>query len=109
MHKERILIDFDRTISPIHGFSKPPDDDAIQAITILATKYTISIYSCRANKEVCKESDYIQLIEYLKTYAIPYDDIILDKPVYTAIIDDRAFNPAITSWKQITEELIGRF
>lgn len=108
MQKQKIFIDFDKTISPIHGFDEPPDADTKQAIILLSTKYFISIYSCRANKEICNESDYFQLIEYLKSYNIPYDEIVMDKPLYVAIIDDKAFNPNVTSWEQITNELIGK-
>lgn len=108
MQKPKIFIDFDKTISPIHGFNEPPDKETKQAILLLSTKYHIAIYSCRANKDICNESDYFQLIEYLKYYSIPYDEIVMNKPLYVAIIDDKAFNPNITSWEQITNELIGK-
>lgn len=108
MQKPKILVDFDKTISPIHGFTEPPVPEALRALIILATKYHISIYSCRANTQVCQESDYIHLISYLTNYGIPYDDIITDKPVYSALIDDRAFNPTVTSWDDIVNELLGQ-
>lgn len=103
-----IYIDFDKTISPIHGFHIPPAKETIKCIQELYSKYIIIIFSCRANLEICDETDFIEMEKYLKTYNIPYDKICRDKPLYIAMIDDRAFNPTVTPWEDITKELMGK-
>lgn len=101
MFKPSILIDFDKTISPIHGFSEAPVAEAIELINKFKDKYKIIIYSCRANPAVCTDAEYLCLLEYLSMYNIHYDEIARDKPLFAAIIDDRAFNPLYTDWKTI--------
>lgn len=105
MFKPSILIDFDKTISPIHGFEEPPNPEAIELINRFKEKYKIVIYSCRANPDVCTEAEYLCLLEYLNVHNIYYDEIARDKPLFVAIIDDRAFNPLFTDWK-IIEKII---
>lgn len=104
-NKEVILIDFDGTISPSHGFTEVPLPDTVSAIKKLYEKYTIGIYSCRFNLEICDRKDGEKVIEYLKKYEIPYDFIEYDKPLFKAIIDDRSYNPNIFSWLQIQNHL----
>jgi hypothetical protein len=101
-----ILIDFDGTISPIHGFHEPPKSETIMAIKQLHKMYGIGIYSCRSNLNICDESDHRKMIDYLNKWSIPYDFIEFNKPLYKCLIDDRSLNPNIVSWKQITEELL---
>lgn len=106
--KPAILIDFDKTISPIHGFNLPPTEETVAAIKTLHEKYYIAIYSCRGNNEICDEADYLEMITYLNQYHIPYDEIRRDKPLFAAIIDDRAFNPIITPWNDIVNQLMDK-
>lgn len=106
--KAAVYIDFDKTISPIHGFTESPSTETINAINILYEKYFIIIFSCRGNLEICDNSDYLRMEKYLKDNNIPYDDISRNKPLYAAIIDDRAFNPDITPWSVITKDLMER-
>lgn len=102
-----LLIDFDKTISPIHGFHLPPDPIVVESIKKLYEKYNITIYSCRSNLKICDEVDHMEMIKYLNTYNIPYDDISRDKPLYVALIDDRTYNPNHISWDEITNILLG--
>lgn len=106
--KVAVYIDFDKTISPIHGFSVPPLPETVSAIQTLYTKYLIYIYSCRANLAICDQNDYNEMQKYLNNYAIPYDNICRNKPLYAALIDDRSYNPEVTSWEDITTGLMGR-
>ena len=106
MIKPNVMIDFDKTISPVHGFYASPDVETVDAIKALSIKYNIIIYSCRGNREICLESDYVQLMEYLARYDIPYNSISSSKPLYAALIDDRAYNPEHIGWKRILDELL---
>ncbi len=103
--KQVIMIDFDGTISPIHGFSMPPTSEAVTAIKNLFTKYTIGIYSCRFNTEVCDREDGLSVINYLKKYDVPFDFIQYGKPLFTALIDDRSYNPNHIGWDKIEKAL----
>ena len=105
--KQSVFIDFDQTISPIHGFDIPPELKTVNAITALHAKYKIVIYSCRANLEVCDHLDYVKMLRYLDVYNIPYDSVRRDKPLFNYIIDDRSYNPLRTSWDDILKDLVG--
>lgn len=100
------MIDFDGTISPTHGFSMPPTLAAVDAIKKLFERYTIGIYSCRFNSEICDRVDGLNVIEYLKKYDIPFDFIQYGKPLFTALIDDRAYNPNHIGWDKIESVFI---
>lgn len=108
MFKPTILIDFDKTISPVHGFYLPPSEKVVDSIRKLQTKYEISIYSTRCNPELTEVEGVDQMIEYLKKYDIPFDTLCCQKPVFAALIDDRSFNPNHISWDSIVEELLSR-
>lgn len=104
----RIMIDFDKTISPTYGFNIAPDTNVIECIKRLHEKYIITIYSCRSNLEICDETEHLEMIRYLEKYNIPYDEINRGKPLYVALIDDRSFNPVHTNWLDITNFLINK-
>jgi hypothetical protein len=108
MFKPTLLVDFDLTISPEVGFSVPPQENVVESITQLSTKYKIVIYSGRANEESCAPFERILMEGYLKKHSIHYDEIATSKPVFMALIDDRTFNPKKESWESITAELMGR-
>ncbi len=59
--------------------------------------HTIIIYSARSWNE------YEMTSKWLKDNQIPYDQIILGKPVGDYWIDDRAIN--FTTWDEITKKL----
>lgn len=101
-----IMIDFDGTIAPMHGFTVAPTFEVISTIKKLFEKYKIGIYSCRFNNEICDRIDGQRVIEYLKKYDIPYDFIQYGKPLFVALIDDRAYNPNHVGWGVIEKELI---
>lgn len=102
---QTIFIDFDKTISPIHGFTEKPTDECINCIKQLYLKYKIVIFSCRANNKICDPSDMEKMIKYLHYYDIPFHAIQTDKPLYDYIIDDRSINPNIISWHDIEKML----
>jgi hypothetical protein len=104
--KPEIYIDFDKTISPIHGFDVPPKPEVKIALDKLATKFKIVIFSCRLNPDICNKSEASAVIEYLNRYEIPFHETYHRKPLYFAIIDDRAFNPLKDSWEDITNQLM---
>ena len=106
MEKLPIYIDFDKTITPVYGFTEPPSDMVIESINTLASKYKIIIYSVRANLTSTPEASYLELLEYLGKYNIPYDEIYADKPLFVAIIDDKSFNPLKESWDDITNQIM---
>lgn len=106
MRKPIVLIDFDKTITPIHGFSEPPVAEAVACINRLKDYFKIVIFSCRANVEICNEAELIEMCDYLRKYEIHYDDILFDKPLFAGLIDDRTFNPNHISWKEIGDSLI---
>lgn len=100
-HKETVMIDFDGTISPFHGFDIPPTNEIIQSIKKLHKRFKIGIYSCRSNRNICDRIDEIKMVEYLKKYDIPFDFIESGKPLFAALIDDRAYNPHHIGWETI--------
>lgn len=102
---QTIFIDFDKTISPIHGFTEKPTEDCINCIKELYLKYKIVIFSCRANNQICDESDIHKMINYLHEHDVPFHAIQTDKPLYDYIIDDRSINPVVTAWKDILDML----
>lgn len=99
------MIDFDGTISPVHGFDHPPFEIVVNSIKKLFEQYVIGIYSCRFNLQICDKRDGENVIKYLKQYGIPYDFIHYGKPIFTAVIDDRAFNPNHVGWDKILDDL----
>lgn len=108
MFKPTILIDFDKTISPVHGFYAAPSVEVVNAIRKLHEKYDISIYSTRCNPQLTSVEGIEHIIDYMRKYEIPYDSICNSKPVFAALIDDRSFNPNHVSWDRIAEELLDR-
>jgi hypothetical protein len=100
------MIDFDGTISPTHGFTVAPTFEVVSAIKKLFEFYRVGIYSCRFNMEICDRIDGDKVIQYLKRYDIPYDFIQYGKPLFAALIDDRAYNPDHIGWETIVEQLI---
>jgi hypothetical protein len=105
-----VFIDFDGTITPVHGFSEEPSEEVVRAINELYDSgfYEIVIYSCRANIEICDHSDVEKMEEYLKRNGIKYHRVQEGKPLYNYIIDDRAFNPNTTPWEKICDTILGR-
>lgn len=107
MFKPTILIDFDYTITKERELSSRPNEDMVSALLKLHEKYRIVIYSCRANPDIFNVSEALELEEYLLKYNIPFDEIYTRKPIFYAVIDDRAFNPTQMPWKTITATLLG--
>jgi|TARA_Y100000031_G_scaffold144014_1_gene175001 hydroxymethylpyrimidine pyrophosphatase-like HAD family hydrolase len=98
----RLIIDLDGTIcTEEKTFSRTlakPIRGAKEALCKLRdAEHTIIIYSARS------WSEYEMTIQWLKDNQIPYDQVILGKPVGDYWIDDRALR--FTSWHQITENI----
>ena len=104
--KPELFLDFDKTISPVHGFHAAPSEKVVNSIKKLSEKYKIVIFSCRANPDICSKPEAIAMVEYLNRYNIVYDEIYYRKPLYAVLIDDRAYNPTQMSWDDITNELL---
>ena len=115
MDKKTIAVDFDGVI---HRYSKgwldgsiydPPVSGAAEALYRLKRAgYRVLIFTTRASNRnidgVEETSQLIAVAEYLEKHEIPYDAIFAgEKPMYTAIIDDRAirFDPRPPWWKTI--------
>lgn len=86
----------------------PPFTMAAEAISNMRKKgYKITLFSCRANKDVVGrwfDAAVADMIAYCIKWNIEYDDVYYGKPLYDAIIDDRAiaFN---NNWDLINERL----
>jgi len=103
-----IFIDFDETISP--GYVNedykplPPTQEVIDAVNRIQKDYTVVIYSCRSNPEVCDPQAELEMIMYLEKYGIKYDRIEINKPHYRVLICDKTINPK-HGWNNILKEL----
>lgn len=106
MFRPTILVDFDITISPVHGFYEPPCPDVVTAIKTLSQKYNICIYSTRCNEDLAKTEGLDAMIQYLKDHEIPFNSICENKPIFCAVIDDRSFNPDRDGWDKIVSDLM---
>jgi hypothetical protein len=107
IHHDRtpIAIDFDGVI---HAYSKGfydgtiydgPTQGVVEALTTLIKKYYIYIYSQRSFVPEGKRA----IEEYLKEYAIPFDEIYAGKPAAKFYIDDRAIR--FKNWDQTLSDL----
>lgn len=115
MKEKTIAVDFDGVI---HKYSKGWHDGTIYDEPIKGVKetldrlqragYHILIFTTRASNRningVDQQGQFKQVENYLKTFEIPFDEIFIgEKPIYTAIIDDRAirFDSNPPWWKTI--------
>lgn len=105
-----IFVDFDDTICPHGDVDNEPFKMAAEAIRNMRKRgYKITLFSCRANKDVVGQwfnAAVEDMIEYCKKWDIEYDDIYYGKPLYDAIIDDRAI-AFHDNWDLINERLGG--
>lgn len=100
----KVYIDCDSTITPVHGFSEPPEKTTIDSINSLydSGQYEIVIYSCRANPNICDPSDVKKMTTYLTQNGIRFHRVEPNKPLFDYLIDDRTLNPQLISWSDIT-------
>ena len=100
---QSVYIDFDGTITPVHGFSEDPKPEVINTINEWydSGEIEVVIYSCRANPEVCDPDDVQKMVKYLRQNGIRYHRIEPNKPHFRWLVDDRALNPNLTSWQDI--------
>lgn len=103
-----IFVDFDETICPDYSVETEPMEGAIETLQALKEAGNeIVIYSYRGNEEAFNTQKEIgRIVKYLHKFEIPYDGFKLGKPYFHAIIDDRAYNPKHTSWKEIGDKLL---
>ena len=98
----QLIIDLDGTIcTEEKTFSRnlaKPNKDAKESIEKLKSAgYTIIIYSARSWNE------YEMTIDWLKKNKIPFDQLILGKPIGKYWIDDRAIK--YSSWKDVINQI----
>lgn len=98
----RLIIDLDGTLCTERlTFSRclaDPLEGAVEAMRMLKGKgVTLIIYSARTWAE------YEMTVAWLKLYGIPYDQLVLGKPIGDYWIDDRAIK--FTSWKECLAQL----
>ncbi|MDE2468671.1 MAG: hypothetical protein KGL35_08000 [Bradyrhizobium sp.] len=108
-----IAVDFDGVI---HGYSKGWQDGSIYDPPVPGVNlsldrlrragYRVVIYTTRAaNRVIDGEPQTGQLqdvVDYLNSHGIPFDEVFTgDKPIFTALIDDRAvrFDPKPPWWR----------
>jgi len=91
MYYPRILVDFDHTICPGGDESNPPTHECLEVLNRLkATGYQICIFSVRSNSnQTQRKTGHQDMLDYLKRYNVPYDDIEYNKIHSHLIIDDR--------------------
>lgn len=106
MFKPTLLIDFDETITSGWGYDFPPNPDAVRALKILQNKFRITLYSCRANRDINGFDEIELLRDYMAKHDIPYDEIHTRKPTFYAVIDDRSINPKELPWDAIVDKLL---
>ena len=99
----QLIVDLDGTIcTEEKTFSRSmatPLEGAKETLRKLKDKgHTIIIYSARSWTE------YEMTIKWLNDNQIPYDQVILGKPIGDYWIDDRAVN--FQSWEKISELII---
>lgn len=101
-HKSQtIVIDMDGTIcTEEKTFEKSlakPQQDSINYVNALYSKYNIIIYTARS------WSERKMTEQWLQTHNIKYDTLMCGKPIYDYWIDDRAIG--FTSWKEVAKKI----
>ena len=109
---KRIGIDLDNTI--IHWANFPEFGEPIDGIKEALEKiknmgFYISIFSCRASKEVFKNLidrlEQVRKIEdYMEEHNLIYDEILIDKPLFNYYIGDEAIGFR-GNWEKTINEL----
>ena len=107
----RILVDFDNTICS--DINVPPSKECLEVLELFQQRgYIICIFSVRSNsEETNKKDEFIEMLEYLKKYNIPYHEIDYHKVHCKWIIDDRCFGIAKipgtnnVDWNAIKEKI----
>ena len=96
--RRRLAIDFDGVI---HRYSKGFHDGSLYDIPIVGTRRTLAslrkkwwlyIYTTRARDRKGRQA----VERYLRKYSIPFDEVVGQKPIAFAYIDDRAIH--FTDW-----------
>jgi hydroxymethylpyrimidine pyrophosphatase-like HAD family hydrolase len=101
------FIDFDGTICP----GGPPTAACVRTIKKLKEhNHTVVIYSCRSNPNCVEDAAFetAEMVNFLKTYGIPFDRIEPNKPLFNFIIDDRALGVPLTPQHDVDWERIER-
>jgi len=115
MGKPAIAVDFDGPINGIHGEYVPGTiNDATvplarAALRRLRATFEVVIHTVRATDAIVdgdlRDSEYLQLVEYLARHRIPYDRIHTGqgKPHAEIYVDDKAVH--FQSWGQTIAEI----
>ena len=96
MKIKNVYVDFDATICPNRQTGKeyalvPPTEACVRFLKkVREDGHKIHIFSVRSNTNISTlYNGHHDMIEYLKKYNIPFDDVHLTKPKYSVIIDDK--------------------
>ncbi|MFA5107723.1 MAG: hypothetical protein WC497_05380 [Patescibacteria group bacterium] len=103
--RRRLAIDFDGVI---HRYSKGfydgslydiPVPDARRTLINLRKKWWLYVYTTRARDKKGRQA----VERYLRKYGIPFDEVVGQKPIAFAYIDDRAIT--FTDWPSTVKKL----
>lgn len=101
---ETVTVDFDHTITKKcllcasnHDYGGI-QEGAVEALKKLQEKYRIIIYSGRF-----REVDRELIEDFLKKHEVPYDEIVLEKPIARFMIDDRGLHHK--TWDETLKEI----
>jgi len=102
--KNKLMIDFDNTISNNHKVEWPEIGEPMEGVKealeqLKKDGWEIVVYSCRANED----GGLDQIKDFLDKHIIPYDEIVLGKPHAEFYIDDK--NIVFTNWNDVLEQV----
>lgn len=85
----KYFIDFDGTICPNDAEPQPACREVL--LELKRRNHIIVIYSCRSNPDCVTDPEIAtqEIVDYMKKYDLPYDDIYWGKPFFNYVIDDR--------------------
>lgn len=80
-----------------------PSIECIEVLKLLQKSgHKIIIYSVRSNlSESNKPNGHTEMMEYLKKYNVPFDDIDSSKPHFRMVIDDKGLGIPLNSNKNV--------
>lgn len=88
-----------------------PSNECIEVLKLLQKSgHKIVIYSVRSNvSESSKPNGHKEMMEYLKKYDVPFDDIDCSKPHFRMVIDDKGLGIPLDSNKNVDWTIAKQF